>query len=167
VTVSLTVPLAEQGIQTDATIKANLGTAALIEEALQRREGRLTKDGALLVDGALLLGGAALRDGAAAPGPDDCAEAAPAPKASKAATAAAVANFGTTRVMTKPRLKVRNCSTTPAFATQFLLCCVSRNLHRDALFRRVEGWTWLERGMATLPPGGWRYVRCCSIRGRR
>jgi hypothetical protein len=61
--------------------------------------------GVLLADGALLVGGAAARDGAAAPGPDidDCAEAPPAPKASRAATAAAVANFGTTRVMTKPR----------------------------------------------------------------
>jgi len=50
VTVSLSVSLADQGIATGAAIKANLGTAALVEEALQRREGRLTKDGALLVD---------------------------------------------------------------------------------------------------------------------
>jgi len=50
VTVSLSVSLADQGIATGAAIKANFGTAALVEEALQRREGRLTKDGALLVD---------------------------------------------------------------------------------------------------------------------
>jgi phosphoenolpyruvate carboxykinase (ATP) len=50
VTVSLSVSLADQGFTTHAAIKANLGTAALVEEAIQRREGRLTKDGALLVD---------------------------------------------------------------------------------------------------------------------
>ncbi|MGX7925511.1 phosphoenolpyruvate carboxykinase [Tsuneonella sp. HG094] len=42
--------LSEQGLATDARIKANLGTAALVEEALAKREGHLTKDGALLVD---------------------------------------------------------------------------------------------------------------------
>ena len=47
---SLSVSLADQGIATDATIHANFGTAALVEEALKRGEGRLTKDGALLVD---------------------------------------------------------------------------------------------------------------------
>jgi hypothetical protein len=55
--------------------------------------------GALLVDGALLVGAAVRAGGAAPEGIEDCAEAAPVPKASKAATAAAVANFGTTRVM--------------------------------------------------------------------
>jgi len=54
----------------------------------------------LLVDGALLLGGAAVREGAAAPGPDDCAQAPALPRTSTAATAAAVAKLGTTRVMT-------------------------------------------------------------------
>ena len=46
----LAQPLSTQGFDTDATIRANLGTAALVEEALKRGEGRLTKDGALLVD---------------------------------------------------------------------------------------------------------------------
>jgi len=50
VTATLAVSLAEQGIQTGATIHANLGTPALVEHALKRNEGRLTKDGALLVD---------------------------------------------------------------------------------------------------------------------
>ncbi len=49
-TASLTYPLAQQGFVTDAAIHANLGTAALVEHALKRGEGRLTKDGALLVD---------------------------------------------------------------------------------------------------------------------
>ena len=49
-TVSLSVSLADQGFTTAARIHANFGTAALVEEALQRGEGRLTKDGALLVD---------------------------------------------------------------------------------------------------------------------
>ena len=47
---SLPFPLDRQGIATSAEIHANLGTAALVEQALQRGEGRLTKDGALLVD---------------------------------------------------------------------------------------------------------------------
>ena len=47
---SLSFPLTSQGIDTDATILANLGTAALVEQALVRGEGRLTKNGALLVD---------------------------------------------------------------------------------------------------------------------
>jgi len=42
--------LDKQGIATGATIHANLGTAPLVEHALQRGEGRLTRDGALLVD---------------------------------------------------------------------------------------------------------------------
>ena len=49
-TVSLSVSLADQGFTTAATIHANFGTAALVEEALKRGEGQLTKDGALLVD---------------------------------------------------------------------------------------------------------------------
>ncbi|NOU04220.1 MAG: phosphoenolpyruvate carboxykinase [Novosphingobium sp.] len=47
---SLSYPLDKQCISTDAAILANLGTAALVEQALQRGEGRLTRDGALLVD---------------------------------------------------------------------------------------------------------------------
>ena len=39
-----------QGIATSAEIFWNLQTAPLVEQALQRGEGRLTKDGALLVD---------------------------------------------------------------------------------------------------------------------
>ncbi len=50
VTVSLNVSLADQGIATGATLKANLGTPALVEEAIRKGEGLLTKDGALLVD---------------------------------------------------------------------------------------------------------------------
>ncbi|WP_120718025.1 phosphoenolpyruvate carboxykinase [Tsuneonella amylolytica] len=49
-TAPLAQSLSEQGFETSATIHANLGTAALVEEALKRGEGRLTKDGALLVD---------------------------------------------------------------------------------------------------------------------
>ncbi len=49
-TASLSFPLDQQGIVTSAKIYANLGTAPLVEQALQRGEGRLTKDGALLVD---------------------------------------------------------------------------------------------------------------------
>ena len=47
---TLSYPLDKQGFATAATIHANLGTAPLVEQALQRGEGRLTKDGALLVD---------------------------------------------------------------------------------------------------------------------
>ena len=47
---SLPVSLADQGFTTTAKIHANFGTAALVEEALKRGEGQLTKDGALLVD---------------------------------------------------------------------------------------------------------------------
>ncbi|WP_305098619.1 phosphoenolpyruvate carboxykinase [Croceibacterium aestuarii] len=46
----LSDPLSDQGFATGATIHANLGTAALVEHALKRDEGKLTKDGALLVD---------------------------------------------------------------------------------------------------------------------
>ncbi|MCB2057924.1 MAG: phosphoenolpyruvate carboxykinase [Novosphingobium sp.] len=47
---SLSYPLDKQGIATSAKVFANLGTAPLVEHALQRGEGRLTRDGALLVD---------------------------------------------------------------------------------------------------------------------
>ena len=47
---TLSYSLDQQGIATSAKIHANLGTAPLVEHALQRGEGRLTKDGALLVD---------------------------------------------------------------------------------------------------------------------
>jgi phosphoenolpyruvate carboxykinase (ATP) len=47
---TLSYSLEKQGFATAATIHANLGTAPLVEQALQRGEGRLTKDGALLVD---------------------------------------------------------------------------------------------------------------------
>ena len=47
---TLSYSLDQQGIATSATIHANLGTAPLVEHALQRGEGQLTKDGALLVD---------------------------------------------------------------------------------------------------------------------
>ena len=40
--------LAEQGISTSADLKWNLGTAALVEQALQRGEGHLAKDGPLV-----------------------------------------------------------------------------------------------------------------------
>ena len=49
-TAALAHSLSAQGIETSATIHANFGTPALVEEALKRGEGRLTKDGALLVD---------------------------------------------------------------------------------------------------------------------
>jgi phosphoenolpyruvate carboxykinase (ATP) len=42
--------LDDQGIETTAELHWNLGTAPLVEQAVQRGEGRLTKDGALLVD---------------------------------------------------------------------------------------------------------------------
>jgi phosphoenolpyruvate carboxykinase (ATP) len=42
--------LAAQGFKTDAAIHANLGTAALVEAALAKGEGKLTKHGALLVE---------------------------------------------------------------------------------------------------------------------
>jgi len=47
---SLSFSLANQGVDTSATIHANLGTAALVEHSLKRGEGQLTRDGALLVD---------------------------------------------------------------------------------------------------------------------
>jgi phosphoenolpyruvate carboxykinase (ATP) len=45
-----TFGLDDQGIETSAELHWNLGTAPLVERAVQRGEGRLTKDGALLVD---------------------------------------------------------------------------------------------------------------------
>ena len=42
--------LGDQGISTGANLHWNLETAPLVEAAVQRGEGRLTKDGALLVD---------------------------------------------------------------------------------------------------------------------
>jgi phosphoenolpyruvate carboxykinase (ATP) len=50
VTASLCVPLSEQGITTTAEIKPNLGTDALVEEALANGEGRLAKHGPLVVE---------------------------------------------------------------------------------------------------------------------
>uniref|UniRef100_UPI001409B21A phosphoenolpyruvate carboxykinase (ATP) n=1 Tax=Altererythrobacter segetis TaxID=1104773 RepID=UPI001409B21A len=49
-TVSHTVSLADQGISTRAQIKANLGTAALVEEAIRNREGHLAAHGPLVVE---------------------------------------------------------------------------------------------------------------------
>jgi phosphoenolpyruvate carboxykinase (ATP) len=45
-----TFGLNDQGIETGAVLHWNLTTAPLVEAAVQRGEGRLTKDGALLVD---------------------------------------------------------------------------------------------------------------------
>ena len=47
---TLSTSLSAQGLATSATIHANLGTAALVEQALQKGEGKLTKHGALLVE---------------------------------------------------------------------------------------------------------------------
>ena len=49
-TVSLFHSLAAQGIASNAAVFANLGTSVLVEHALKKGEGKLTKDGALLVD---------------------------------------------------------------------------------------------------------------------
>ena len=49
-TAALSFPLANQGIATDATIFANLGTAPLVEHALRNGEGILAKDGPLVVE---------------------------------------------------------------------------------------------------------------------
>ncbi|MDF8334205.1 phosphoenolpyruvate carboxykinase [Novosphingobium cyanobacteriorum] len=46
----LNVSLSQQGFPEPAELFANLGTAALVEHALKRGEGKLTRDGALLVD---------------------------------------------------------------------------------------------------------------------
>ncbi len=42
--------LADQGFETSATLHWNLGTSPLVEQAVKRGEGQLTKNGALLVD---------------------------------------------------------------------------------------------------------------------
>ena len=47
---TLSTSLDKQGFSTNATLFANLGTAPLVEHAVRKGEGRLTKDGALLVD---------------------------------------------------------------------------------------------------------------------
>ena len=44
------IPLASQGIVTDATIHANLGTAQLVEHAIGNGEGRLAAHGPLVVE---------------------------------------------------------------------------------------------------------------------
>ena len=49
-TVSLFHSLAAQGIASNAAVFTNLGTSVLVEHALKKGEGKLTKDGALLVD---------------------------------------------------------------------------------------------------------------------
>ncbi|HWK42188.1 MAG TPA: phosphoenolpyruvate carboxykinase [Croceibacterium sp.] len=49
-TASLFVPLSRQGIDTGATIRANLGTAALVEESVRRNEGLLAAHGPLVVE---------------------------------------------------------------------------------------------------------------------
>ncbi len=49
-TASLSYPLDRQGIATSAEIFANLGTPALVEQALARGEGRLAKHGPLVVE---------------------------------------------------------------------------------------------------------------------
>jgi phosphoenolpyruvate carboxykinase (ATP) len=46
----LNVSLASQGFPEPAELFANLGTAPLVEHAVRKGEGRLTRDGALLVD---------------------------------------------------------------------------------------------------------------------
>jgi phosphoenolpyruvate carboxykinase (ATP) len=50
VTAPLAVPLSAQGIMTDAAIHANLGTSALVEEAVRNGEGKLAKHGPLVVE---------------------------------------------------------------------------------------------------------------------
>jgi phosphoenolpyruvate carboxykinase (ATP) len=50
VTVPLSVSLADQGLATGATIKANLGTGALVEEAIRNGEGHLAAQGPLVVE---------------------------------------------------------------------------------------------------------------------
>ncbi len=48
--ISLTRPLSDQGIETEARIYPNLGTAELVEHALARGEGKLAKYGPLVVE---------------------------------------------------------------------------------------------------------------------
>jgi len=47
---SLATPLAAQNLVTRARLQANLGTPALVEHAIRRGEGKLTRHGALLVE---------------------------------------------------------------------------------------------------------------------
>lgn len=47
---ALSFPLDKQGIETAATIHANLGTAPLVEQAVKNGEGLLSKDGPLVVE---------------------------------------------------------------------------------------------------------------------
>ena len=49
-TASLSYPLDKQGIATNATIFANLGTPALVEHAVKNGEGLLAKDGPFVVE---------------------------------------------------------------------------------------------------------------------
>lgn len=49
-TATLAVSLAQQGLETTATIHANLGTAALVEHALAKGEGQLAAHGPLVVE---------------------------------------------------------------------------------------------------------------------
>ncbi len=49
-TASLSYPLEKQGINTSATIYANLGTPALVEHAVKNGEGLLAKDGPFVVE---------------------------------------------------------------------------------------------------------------------
>ena len=55
-TVSLAVSLSEQGIQTNAAIHTNLGTAQLVEHAVRNGEGRLAAHGPLVVETGLHTG---------------------------------------------------------------------------------------------------------------
>ena len=50
VSTPLTYPLSSQGIETEAKIYPNLGTAELVEHALARGEGKLAKHGPLVVE---------------------------------------------------------------------------------------------------------------------
>jgi len=50
VAATLAVSLSAQGITTDAAILANLGTSALVEEAVRNGEGKLAKHGPLVVE---------------------------------------------------------------------------------------------------------------------
>ncbi len=47
--ISLAVPLSDQGIETASRIHSNLGTPQLVEQALARGEGELSRHGALVV----------------------------------------------------------------------------------------------------------------------
>src|SRR5687768_1626637 len=50
VAVTLAVSLSDQGITTSAAIRANLGTSALVEEAVRNGEGKLAAHGPLVVE---------------------------------------------------------------------------------------------------------------------